>query len=247
MPDHQAVGRQLRVVSLAPTVLHQEVLTICVERWISVHQQRGIRCSIRWPERHLVRTLAENPGSNPSEQELAEAVVIAPVVVHHVEAAEAARRSLPGSPRRLVVVVVVGQPEGMAGLVNDDSGRVGRRSLALKGVPAEPLAVHHERIVRPRLVVGPPEAGPLVGRPGVDHDEVVDAAVAVVVVPAEVVALAVKMGDRLEDQRLAAAGRLLHGAARIGGSVPAEGRAPDVEQTVGGTQVELAQALVGIA
>jgi hypothetical protein len=153
---------------------------------------------------------------------------------------------------RGVVVVVVGQAQGVAGLVHDHDLVVGARPvprLPLPGVlgGVEPLAVELEVLVAERGLIAPPEVGPTVVRAGPDDDEIVDGPVAVVVVAREVVALGVEVSQGLLDQGFAGGRGHGHRSPRVGRPVPAEDGAADLEHVVGCPAVVVADALVGIA
>ncbi len=155
-------------------------------------------------------------------------------------------------PDRGVVVVVVGQAQGVARLVHDHDLVVGARPVSRLPLPGvlggvEPLAVELEILVAERGLVAPPEVAPAVVRPGPDDDEIVDGPVAVVVVAREVVALGVKMGQGFLDQRLARGRGHGHRSPRIGGPVPAQDGAADLEHVVGSPAVVIAEAFVGVA
>ena len=94
----------------------------------------------------MVRLLtpAHDRGLDPAEEELAEAVVIAPVVVHHVESAGAAvgTSGIAGGPA--LAVVVITQAESMTRLMN---GRLNHRVCAARPQPravTDRLAVEHQ-------------------------------------------------------------------------------------------------------
>ncbi len=160
----------------------------------------------------------------------------------------------PSGPYAGLVVIVVRQAEGVAGLVDGDQRIVGavrrRRArvlvLPLPRVGAQPLAADGVGAGEVRLVA-PPEARPAGVWAGPDDDQVVDDAVAVVVVLGGVPAgMSGGVGvEGLLDERLLRAVPGAHGAARRACVVPGQHVALDVQLPVGGAGVVVVHALVG--
>ena len=137
----------------------------------------------------------------------------------------------------------------MAGLVDDRARGEGAARIAvelpLPGIVRQPLAVEPIGRIGEPGVVAPPEGRPFAVGAGPEDAEVVDRAVAVVVVLREVVPLGLVIVQGLLDQVHSSGARLRDGAPEVRGLVPAEDVAGDRELVVRGAQIEVAEAVVG--
>ena len=263
VPDEQTVAARLRVdgrhercvvVAGRALVLDHEVLLEGARGVHPGHEHQGVRVRAGSAERDVPVARAHDLRREPAQHPLAEDVVIALVVVHHVQPAHAAVR-----PGARLVVVVVRQAQGVARLVDGDQGVVGPGVrvaapavfvLPLPGVGAQVLAAHGEGAVVERGLIAPPEARPARVGPRPDDDDVVDGVggVLVVVVLGRVPArVGLRVGAHgLLDERLAPGVCGGDRAARLPGVIPGQHVALDVELAVGGARIVVVQALVGV-
>ncbi len=243
VPDDETVAprEQVRVVARTKPVLDHEELAEDPARHGPGHEQGGVGIEAGSPERDGPAPPGDDRGRDPIEHELGKAVVVSRAV-HDIEVADAAQGA-----DGIVVIIVVRDAEGVAGLV-DDHARVERpvgvtRQLPLPGIIRQALPVQPVGRIPEPGVVTPPERGPLAAGPGPEDTEIVDGAVAVVVVGGEVVAQAVVVAQGLFDQVLAARARFRDRAPGVRGLVPAEDIARDGQLVVGGPEIEVAQAV----
>ena len=205
-------------------VLEEVVLGVRGAARVARRAGGGIRIFRLRTQGQRVAVAHDRDRGQPVEHELAERIVVAVVRVHLVHAAHAAVGA-----DAAVVVVVVRQAQPMAGLVDDR-----RRLEAARGVvvalplPREAVERHAVQVDAQRVqvpLVAPPERRPGAVRAGPDHAQVVDRAVAVVVVPAVVDVRVEMVRDLLDDaavREVPVAVGVRVPRALVGHAVPAE-------------------------